>query len=134
GGALVASWLINLVRANTPFGLPRVDEIALDVRTLAFTVSAALVSAVVCGAVPALRFSKADPGDALHEAGRSFTASRSGHRLRSGLVSVESALCVTLTIVAGLLIHSFIRIAGLDQGFRAANVIAANVVLRSSQP
>lgn len=137
GGALLAIWLIDLVRAAAPFGLPRVDEIAIDVRSLLFAVSATVVSAALCGAVPAWRFSKADPGDALHEAGRSATSSRKAHRLRAGLVSLESALCVILTIAAGLLIHSFVRITGLDQGFRTENAITANIQLfgpRYAQP
>jgi putative ABC transport system permease protein len=129
GGTILAVWLVSLIRLNTPISLPRVDEIALDLRSLLFAVSATLISAVVCGAAPAWRSSKVDPGDALHEAGRCATSSRPANRLRAGLIALESALCVVLTIAAGLLIHSFVKITGLDQGFRTENAFTANIQL-----
>jgi predicted permease len=129
GGIVLARWLLDVIRANTPVALPRIDEIGLDIASLSFVMVVTVISTLVCGAVPAWRFSRTNPGGALHETGRHTTSSRSTHRLRATLVSFESALCVILTIAAGLLIHSFVRITGLDQGFRAENAFTANIQL-----
>ena len=132
-GVWTASWLIHLVLLKLPVDLPRVDEITLDARTLVFAVLATILSAVACGLAPAWRFSSGGRGEALGEAlkegGRSAKGSRATASLRAGLISLESGMCVLLLVVAGLLMHSFVKITGLDQGFRTTNVIAANVVL-----
>jgi len=132
GGALLATWLIDLVRANT-IRLPRVDEIAFDVRSLVFTIAATFVSAAICGAAPAWRYSRTDPAEALHDTSRTASSGRVAGRFRAGLVSVQSALCVVLTIIAGLLIHSFMNSTGLDQGFKAENVFTTSIQLYGQQ-
>src|SRR5262249_2225084 len=104
-------------------------EIVFDTPSLVVTIIATFLSAIVCGSAPAWRFSKADPVDILHNAGRTATAGQAAQRLRSDLVAIESALCVVLTIVAGLLIHSFIRITALDQGFRTQNIVTTGIQL-----
>lgn len=128
-GILAAYWLIHLVLLRLPIDLPRMDEISLDGRTLAFAIFATLLSAFSCGLVPAWRFSSGDPAGALKEGGRGSRGGRAAGRLRSGLISLESGTCALLLVLAGLLIHSFIKITGLDQGFRPSDVIVADVML-----
>jgi predicted permease len=128
-GILTAYWLIHLVLLKLPIDLPRMDEVALDGRTLAFAIFVTLLSALSCALAPAWRYASGDPARGYQDGGRSSTGGQSATHLRSALVSLESGMCALLLIVAGLLVHSFIKITGLDQGFRTSNVIAAEVTL-----
>src|SRR5262249_31384778 len=73
--------------ALSPPRLPRVDAITIDARVLGFALAITLVSALVFGLIPALRFSRPDLVPALGSGGRS-TAGVARARLRSGLVIV----------------------------------------------
>ena len=65
---------------------------------------------------------------------RSGTAGRgspaaAGRRVRHTLVAAQLALAVVLLVGAGLLVRSFMRVAGLDLGFRAPQVLTAMINL-----
>src|SRR5205823_510831 len=75
--------------------LPRMREIMLDAGVLTFTFAVAVVTGIATGAAPAWRLSRAEPGDALKEGGRTDAAS-GGRRLHNALVVVEVALSLVL--------------------------------------
>jgi putative ABC transport system permease protein len=129
GGILVANALLDLVLLKLPINLPRMDEVSLDGRTLAFAMLTTLISAVGFGLIPALRYSAGDLARGLRDSGRGSTGGVAAGRLRSALISVESGMTAALLVIAGLLIHSFVKVTGIDQGFRTSNVIAADVAL-----
>ena len=60
----LARWDLGLQAA-----FPRLDEIAVDLPVLAFTVAASVATGVLCGIAPALRHAASDPIDALKEGG-----------------------------------------------------------------
>ena len=67
GGAvgLLLSWLISTtVVTFAPPGLPRLNEISMDGRVLAFTAAASLLTALICGLLPAFEISGRDAGHA----------------------------------------------------------------------
>src|SRR5207248_8419340 len=49
------------------------------------------------------------------------------------LVTIEVALTAALLVAAGLLVGSFLRILGADQGFHADNVLTVNLNLSGSK-
>ena len=65
----------------------------------------------------------------LNEGGRGGTSGRAGRRLRNILVVTEVALAVVVLIGAGLLMRSFLRLRGVDPGFRAEGVLTVRVPL-----
>ncbi|MGH9793643.1 MAG: ABC transporter permease, partial [Candidatus Acidiferrales bacterium] len=132
GGVLLAQWLVSAVRGHLPLGLPRVDEVAVDVPSLCFAVGATLACALLCGLAPGWRLSNAAPADVLRDGSRG-TAGVGAGRLRAGLITFETAMCVVLLVGAGLLLNSFVRVAAIDQGFRSGNVFAAEVDLPGSR-
>jgi putative ABC transport system permease protein len=81
------------------------------------------------GLAPAWRAALSEPQDALRSGGRSATTSRHGLRVSELLVTVEVALSAALLVAAGLLVGSFLRILGADQGFHADNVLTVNLNL-----
>ena len=130
GGAagLALGWIgVNALIAAAPENLPRLTDIAVDGRVLAFTTGVALVTGLLFGLVPAFQLARTDPVHTLKEGGRSATAM--GRALRRGLVVVEVALAVVLLVGAGLMIRSLARMQRLDLGLRTDHVLSARVSL-----
>ena len=119
--------LVRLLAGLDPLKIPRVQDIAIDGRVLAFTAGAA-VTGVLFGLVPALQSSRTDPQPALKEGGRDSRAAAGW--LRRGLVVGEIAASVVLVAAAMLLARSFARLLDVDAGFNPAHVLT----LRTSLP
>src|SRR5688500_5438781 len=115
-GVLLAQAAISLLRSIAPAELPRVDDIGIDGLVLLFTVSVSVLSGALCGALAVIRFGK--PGiTALKEGGRSASDAPARHRTRNALVVGQIALALTLLIVSGLMIRTFIAMRQVDPGF-----------------
>ncbi len=130
-GLLLAYWLISSLLALAPATIPRLNEIGMDGRTLAFTLAVSLLTSLLFGLLPALRVSKPDLNEALKESGRNATGS-SG-LVRGGLVVAEIALTLVLLVGAGLLIKSFWRVLQVSPGFNPEQVLTMQVSLPSSE-
>jgi putative ABC transport system permease protein len=119
GGALgvwLAQAAIRLLRAIAPAELPRVDDIAIDWIVLLFTLSVSVLSGLLCGAVAVFRFGTPSI-TALKEGGRSASDAPGRHRTRDALVVGQIALALTLLIVSGLMIRTFIAMREVNPGF-----------------
>jgi predicted permease len=127
-GTLFALWTVHAVVAFGPRGLPRLDEISVNLRVLLCTAGVAIGTGMLFGLVPALHATRTDLASSLRQAGP--RAGRgSGKRTRSVLVVAELALAVVLLVGAGLLARSFARLVQVDPGFRADHVLAFDVTL-----
>ncbi len=122
GGLLVAINASSAIGALAP-DLPRLQEIGIDGRVLAYTMASAVVVALLCGVLPALRASAG--ATALADGGRTQVSGRHGGQWL--LVGVQVALSVTLLAGAGVLLRSAVRLAHVDRGFDPANVLAFRV-------
>lgn len=130
GGAvgIAAAWAaLRWLVAAAPAGIPRLDEVGLNVAVLAFAVVLALVCGVLFSLWPALRSAHADPQLALRSGGRSASDSGKGMRTRAWLVGAQAALAALLLIVAGLLTASYMDLLGVHKGFQDQHVIEATV-------
>jgi putative ABC transport system permease protein len=128
---LFAYWLIGPLVALSPATIPRLNEIGIDGRTLAFTLLVSLLTALVFGLLPALRFSRPDLQEALKQGGQ--TISGGSVLLRSALVVAEVSLTMVLLIGAGLLVKSFWRILQVNPGFNSENVLTMQISLPESE-
>ncbi len=118
-GALLAEWTLSLLPWLSPGEIPRLTEIAVDGRVLAFLVAASLLSGIGVGLVSALHLSRPDSSLAL----RSRGATESGqNRLRRLLVAGEVALSLVLLVGGGLLLRSFQALATVGLGYETADV------------
>jgi len=122
-GVALARGGLNLLLHRAPANLPRVDEISLDWRALAFTTAIALLSSVLFGLAPAWQAARLEVVEALKLGGTRGVVGRGSHRLRDAVVIVEIALSFTLAIGAGLLFRSFMALTGVDLGYRAAGLL-----------
>ena len=132
-GMLLALWGKDLLVAFISPNLPTLDPIHLDVRVLAFNLGLAVLTGLAFGFAPALQASKVPLNESLKETGRSTTEGRAGHRLRGLLVVFEVALAMVLLIGAGLLFRSFLRLRGMDTGFRSDRILSLSIDLTTSK-
>jgi putative ABC transport system permease protein len=121
--------LLALVANRIP--VPRLDQVALDLPVVLFTVGIALATGLLFGLMPAV-LAASSANDALREGGRHGAGPRS-RRTLGALVVAEVALSLVLLTGAGLLIRSFIRLQNVDPGFRAEGLLTARVTLPAAR-
>lgn len=123
GGALgvgLAYEGLRLLVAIGPANLPRLSEISLDARALAFTVVLSLLSGLLFGLIPALKYAGPRISVALRSAGRTSSVSRERHRARNVLVVAQVAMALVLLVSAGLMIRTFQALRTVEPGFTHA--------------
>src|SRR5262249_10940243 len=69
-GALLAGWCVKAFVASRPSTIPRIDQVAVDPRVLAFALAVSIATGVAFGLAPALRASSVDPLASLKSAAR----------------------------------------------------------------
>jgi predicted permease len=133
-GVLLAFLGLRFLVSLAPADIPRITEVRIDGVVLALAIVLAMVTGLLFGVVPALQARRADLQGALKsDDSRGATAGRERHVLRSSLVVSEVALAVVLIVGAGLLVKSAWRLAQVDTGYRADNVIKAEFQLPPSR-
>jgi predicted permease len=130
-GLSLASLGVDLFRLLTPEGFPRLEEIHLDGRVIAWSLLLSILTGVFSGLAPALRASRTDLLTALNRGDGRMTSSR-GRRLHDVLVIGEFALAVILLIGAGLMLKSFAGLLRPEPGFRPDHLLTMSVSLSGS--
>jgi predicted permease len=120
-GIGIAMGGLRLLTAIGPTNLPRLHEIALDVRSIAFTLVLSAVSALLFGTVAALKSMRPAVSLSHASAGRTASASRERQRMRNMLVVAQVAMAMVLLISAVLMIRTLEALRGVDPGFADAN-------------
>jgi len=128
-GLLLAWWIMRAMLALAGDTLPRVEAIAFDRRVLAYTIALASLTPLVFGVVPALRAALRSTFEALKEGGRGGSAGHGRQRMLGALVVAQFALALMLSVGAGLLVRSFMRLLSTSPGFRAEQLVTASVQL-----
>ena len=121
-GLLVAAGASAGMRMLVP-ELPRHEGLGIDRRMLAYTTAMAIVVALLCGILPAIRSTRA--ASALAGAGRSQVGGR--HGVQWLLVGVQVSLSVVLLVGAGLLARSIDALSRVDPGFDPNGVLALRI-------
>ena len=129
GGALgvALAWSADLALiAVAPATIPRLDEIGIDWKVLAYAFGTSLIAGLLFGAAPAFRSVQTAPGETLKIGGRTL-AHGSSRSARRALVAAEIALAVVMLSGAGMLIRSLINLQQTDLGFDTKNVLTLKV-------
>jgi putative ABC transport system permease protein len=121
-GLLIAAWIIDALTRIYPEPLTKLGAPGIDARALLFTFAVTLLTGLLFGVAPALRFSRPDLTTALKEGG-GHSAAGVAPRLRMILLTGEIALTLALLVGAGLLVKGFWRMLELRAGFRAEQVL-----------
>ncbi len=116
-GVVFAYAGVHFLVAVGPSNLPRLNEISIDARTLAFTFVLSVLSGLFFGLIPALKYAGPRSGSALQSVGRTITVSRERHLARNLLVVGQVAMALVLLMSAGLMIRTFAALQKVDPGF-----------------
>jgi predicted permease len=131
-GLLLGGWLTALLVRILPTTVPRIKEISLDATVTLVTVSAALLTGMLFGVLPALQASQVDALSSLKQGERGGTA-RARRFGRSALVVAEVALTLVLLAGAGLLLNSLLRLQRVESGFDPEHTTVVWIVLPQSR-
>jgi len=132
-GTLGAIGGVALLVKLAPEGIPRLEQVGIDARTLGWTVLVSLLTGVACGLAPAWQSARLKLNDALKEGGRGATEGAGQRRWRSLLVVAELALAVLLLLGAGLLLKSLWRLQQVDPGVNSERVLTMFLSLRGQR-
>src|SRR6185503_19253106 len=106
---------IRQLLAIAPENLPRLNAISIDLKVLGFAVFAGLFSAMLFGAIPALRTAKPNLMETLRAAGR--TGALGAAWLRNAVVVLQVVIAFVLLISSGLMFRTFMNIQRVNMGF-----------------
>ncbi len=132
-GLLLAYAAVHALVAIGPESLPRLEEIRLDGRALAFTVIVSVATGLICGLIPALQTRRSAPYDILKSEGRGSAGSRGRIRAQQSLVVAEIAMSMLLLTGAGLLLRSYLRLQQVNPGFRTERVLTLQLTAPASK-
>ncbi len=129
-GLLLAWWGVRAFTRINPGAIPRLEEVSVDLRVLAFTAGVSLVVGIAAGLLPALRASRPDLQTAFKEGEEARASSASGgRRLRGALVLAEVAVATLALVGAGLMIRSYLELRQVPPGFDGHDVLTFEVFL-----
>jgi predicted permease len=126
-GVAVAQAATGLLRTIAPAELPRIDEIDINVTVLFFTLAVSVLSGGLFGLFAVLRFGNPSI-TALKEGSRAASDAPVRHRTRNVLVVGQVALALTLLIVSGLMIRTFVAMRHVDPGFTRPGEVQTFVI------
>ena len=123
GGLLavgVAFGGLRLLAAIGPANLPRMSEIELDGWSLGFSMAVSVMSGLLFGSIPALRYGETNSIALMGGASRTASTGRMQQRSRNGLVVAQVAMALVLLVSALLMIRTFAALRNVQPGFTDA--------------
>jgi len=136
GGALgiaVARGALQIFVRTAPIDLPRVSDVSIDARVLAFAAAVSIAAGAIVAILPAWRMARRNVEHTLRAGALTTTSDRAGLRTRGTLLALQVALSLTLLVVTGLLGMSFARLMQIDRGFVAERVLLVPVSLPATR-
>jgi len=132
-GLALARWGKDLLVAFISPNLPALEPIGLDYRVLGFSLALAIVTGLAFGLAPALQASRVPLNETLKESSRGALEFRSRFGFHNLLIICETALAMVLLVGAGLLVKSFMRVRGIDMGFKFEHTLSMGIDLTPSK-
>ena len=128
-GVLLATWGTKFLGSRIVIGNVPGFVLPVDMRVLAFTVVASILTGIMVGLVPAWMSSGTNVNTALKQGSKGSDGGGSRHRIRQGLVVGELALALVLLAGAGYFVRGMQRFTSMDAGWKPDGLIVANMSL-----
>jgi predicted permease len=121
-GTILAWWSRGVLLTLRAFGNTAIVlDLPIDTRVLGFTITCAVITALLFGLAPALRATRVDLASEFQGGARSVRRGRS--RLSQALMVVQIALSLVLLVSAGLFVRTLGRLQDVDAGFDRRNLV-----------
>ncbi len=105
---------LKVLLAFPPANLPRLNEIAIDLPVLGFALGVSVLSGLLFGLVPILRFARQRLSNL---GGRWASAGKNQYRSQNVLVVAQVALALVMLVSSGLMIRTFQNLRSVEPGF-----------------
>lgn len=125
-GALLAIWGVRLL--VKVFGVDAASlPMSPDIRVLAFTSAACILTGILFGLVPSLRSLKVQVSPTLKDSSAAAREPRSRFGWGKGLVAGQVALSLLVLFAASLLVRSLQKLLTQDLGYDSRHIVVASV-------
>jgi len=131
-GLIGARFALLALTVFAPSDFPRMNEVHIGSATVLLTFIACGLTCALFALIPALQASRANPHDAMQDAGRTTTAGSSRQRIRQFLVVGQVGIAAMLIIGSALLIASFQNLRNVDPGFDPERLMTLGLSLPSA--
>lgn len=128
-GAALAYLGVAFLKKFAPADIPRLSEVSLDLRVLAFAAAVALGTGVLFGLAPAIGIRRENLAGSLRQEGQRSGGNSAAPKIRKALIVSEVALALVLVIAAGLLVQTFLRLLRADGGFNPSRALTFEISL-----
>jgi putative ABC transport system permease protein len=125
-GGVLAWWLVTLMRSALT-QTPRINELALDWRSLTFAIVSSLIAACLFSVIPAIGGTRT-PTNQMLGSTRGVAGGR--HGLQKTLVVAQVAISVLLVGSATLLMRSYYNLTHVNTGLDSSSVVTFHVAAR----
>lgn len=122
-GVLLAWWAVRSFKLAAPPAIPRVDEIVVNLPTLAVAVLSAVVAIMFFTLAPG-RLGRVVISDALRTGSAGGGESRHRQTARAALTVAQCAGAAALVVLAVVLTRSLMRLAAIDLGWQPDGVLS----------
>jgi len=126
-GCFLAYLGLEVVRLVPGVSVPGEADMSLNLPVLVFAVVLSLLTTLLFGLSPTLLAVKKDLRASLQTSGVNVNASRSGARIRAGLVVGQVALSMCLLVFAGLMIRSFLAVTNFNPGISTQGLLHSEI-------
>ena len=116
---------LGAVTAFAPQDIPRLHEVEVNARIMAFSVATALLATIIGVLLPGIRGSSPEIAPALKDGAP--VSGRQAGQIRRALVVAEIGVTVVLLAGAGLLARSFAGLQRVDPGFDVRNLLVLRI-------
>jgi predicted permease len=134
GGAAVGlglAWLsLAVLKRLGPVGVPRLDNVELDLFVLAVAAMISIAASMMAGVVPALRATTMNLKDVIGSAAIHTGALPKRIDSASSFVVLQVVLAFVLLIAVGLISRSFAKLLDVDPGFEPSKTLTLRVQQR----
>ena len=132
-GVLFAWWLLPILVASAPTGVPRLETASLDLTVVLTALAMVLTSAALVGLLPALQTVRGrELRDELGD-GKGTSGGTVRPWVRQTLIASQAALVLVVLAGAALLVRSAINLQAVPIGFDTSGVLSARVALPAAQ-
>lgn len=128
-GLLLAGLAVGVVGSGAVPDLPRLHEVGMSGRVVAFAAALGLLAALSLAAVSVARHARTRLSGALGAGDRAGTPGPGAARVRRLLVAGQVALALALLVGSTLALESFRRLSAVEPGFDASGVLTLEIAL-----
>jgi len=132
GIALAYAAMRVLLRLAPP-DIPRLENVAIDLPTLAFAVTVSLIAAALFGVAPAIFGWSGDVQETLRAQGKGASTGAHGQGTRALLTTMEVAFAIVILIAAGLVLRSFKELTSSNIGLDPEGIAVAQLTVAGTR-